>query len=101
MQKGKKVSCLSVVSAVVSVISIIAFCLLFYTYGITKTIVRCIWIVTGISSLIVPIVAKYFRKKNGLNGRTLEIIALILGFFGCDNVLVYQLNLENSIDIFL
>lgn len=99
MQKNNKVSYLSIASVIVSAISVVTFCLLFETDGIQKDVIRIVWVATGMISLCVPIVAKYFRKKNGQKGRRLEIVALILGFVGCDFVLVYAVKLNYNIDL--
>lgn len=99
MQKNSRISYLSIASVIVSVISVATFCLLFETDGMQKEIVSIVWVATGMISLCVPIAAKYFRKKNGKKGRRLEIVALILGFAGCDFVLVYAAKLNHNIDL--
>ena len=48
--------------------------------------------------MAIPFIAKYYRNCTGFYGKGLEIAALVLGFWGCDNVLIYAFQIEYGID---
>ena len=75
------VSVLSLISFLVSILGVILYGLAF------EVDVRTIFVIISIVSVVLPIMAKKVRIKNGKKGRGLEILSIIIGGFNFYSVI--------------
>ena len=72
----KRISVLSVISLIVSILAFVLYMLVF-----TYSDAYLPWIISGIVAPVLPIFAKYVRNANGRGGKGFEIAALVIGSF--------------------
>lgn len=82
---------MSIVSLVISVISTVLFFLLTWK---PIRLLSVLWMVLGTSSVFLPIISKYRRKKSAKNGFLFEVLALLIG--GINFYLVFSTATEVS-----
>ena len=70
-------SLLSIVSLVISILGFVFYAMLLDKKGF----VYLPWLVFSVSSIIVPIIAKYIRKRHGKRGKAFEVAAMVIGVF--------------------
>lgn len=69
----------SITSIACPILSIVSFGLYAAIFEVANaTAFYALWIITGIGACILPMFAKYLRKKNGRSGKVFEIIGLAI-----------------------
>ena len=74
---AKSFSVLSIISSVISVLGFVFYAMLLDGKGF----VYIPWLAFSVLSIIVPIIAKYIRKRQGKRGKAFEIAAMAIGAF--------------------
>lgn len=70
---------ISIASIACPILSIVSFVLYGAIWEVAyATACYALWIITGIAACILPILAKYLRKKSGRSGKVFEIIGLAI-----------------------
>lgn len=82
----KRISFLSICSLLISIIDFALYCIVSSGPSVNTpfwfvSVAANLWVPTSIIALLFPILAKWRRKLRDYNGRTLEIIALMIGSF--------------------
>lgn len=73
--KERRLSLLSLISFLVSVLGFVLYCIAF------EVDVRFIYVITSIISVILPIVAKKIRLNTNKKGKVFEILSIVIGGF--------------------
>lgn len=74
----KKISIFPIISLIISIIAFVLYIMVLE--GATLSLL-IFWSLLSIISVFMPTVSKFFRKRKGKLGKTVEIISLIIGCF--------------------